>query len=75
MTELFTAIDAIRKKHEERKKKLAMAPFEYVTGLSVADVDALFAALDEARGPMRALDPGKTDPRRKIRWTKKTEKE
>lgn len=43
-------IEDIRKKHEERKKKLAMAPFEYVTGLSVADVDALFAALDEARG-------------------------
>jgi len=46
----MTDIDAIRKKHDERKKKLAMAPFEYVTGLSVADVDALFAALDEARG-------------------------
>ena len=46
----MTDIDEIRKKHEERKKKLAMAPFEYVTGLSVADVDALFAALDEARG-------------------------
>ena len=43
-------IEDIRRKHEERKKKLAMAPFEYVTGLSVADVDALFAALYEARG-------------------------
>ncbi len=51
----MTDIDAIRKKHEERKKKLAMAPFEYVTGLSVADVDALFAALDEARGSTRRL--------------------
>ena len=56
----MTDIDAIRKKHEERKKKLAMAPFEYVTGLSVADVDALFAALDEARGKVKNQPPDLT---------------
>ena len=52
----MTDIDAIRRKHEAQvaytKEKQGNFPylFQSITLLSISDVDALFAALDEARG-------------------------
>lgn len=60
----MTDIDAIRRKHEAQvaytKEKQGNFPYLFQSiqsNLRISDVDALFAALDEARGKVEAYEP------------------